>query len=352
MRKRTLFIMLAALLTLGTAPMLGCNGEDDPSQNNGNNGNNGDNNGTGDAGNDADDGGNGDDGGTDDGGTDDGGDDGGTDDGGDDGGNGDCTPFADFTGQAFTGGENPDPHNGGNPVEGGSIEYDANLQTVYDAVPEANEDDDATPDVVENVAELDPAVEVTEALVIATTGDNPDTPDEIEGNGRLWLQDTNASIQFFFAFPENETPTDTAIKVGDRVSFNVTEVKNFGGTPEITAIESGSFSVVSSDNDVPFMDLTGMEVTPDYYYQLVRVAGEITADNGTCGGSSKCYDLTHGAEGSEQVTTFRVNEAFTVDVGTCLTYFGPLSGFPGPVGNTGIQPQLDAQNFDWAFTSN
>ena len=48
----------------------------------------------------------------------------------------------------------------------------------------------------------------------------------------------NSAIQFFYAFPDGDEPTDIAIKVGDRVSFSVTEVKNFGGTPEITAIES------------------------------------------------------------------------------------------------------------------
>ena len=31
-------MMLTALLALGTAPVFGCNGDDDPSQNNGNNG--------------------------------------------------------------------------------------------------------------------------------------------------------------------------------------------------------------------------------------------------------------------------------------------------------------------------
>ncbi|MGM0555863.1 MAG: hypothetical protein ACQEVA_05755, partial [Myxococcota bacterium] len=41
MKNRTILIMLTALLALGTAPVFGCNGDDDPSQNNGNNGNNG-----------------------------------------------------------------------------------------------------------------------------------------------------------------------------------------------------------------------------------------------------------------------------------------------------------------------
>jgi hypothetical protein len=343
MKNRTILIMLTALLALGTAPMLGCNGEDDPSQNNDNNANN-----TADTG--MEDTGGGEDTGTTDTGSQD--DTGTTDTGGgeDADGGSSCTPFTDFTGQAFDGGENPDPHNGGNPVEGGTVNYDANLQAVYDAVPEATEDDDGTPDVVDNVATLDTPIEVDGALVIGTLSDNPDTANEIEGNGRLWLQDTNSSIQFFYPFPEGEEPTDTATKVGDRVSFSVTEVKNFGGTPEITGIESGSFAIDSTGNDVPFADLTGMDVTSDYYYQLVRVAGVITADNGGCGGSSTCYDLTHGAEGSEKVTTFRTASSF-IEVGNCITFFGPLGGFPGPVGNDSITPQLDTVNFDWYFSA-
>lgn len=346
MRTRSILILLTMLLALGTAPLLGCN-EEDPSQNNDNNGNNG----MTDTGVDAEE-----DTRTDDveedSTTEDGGDDGATDDGGDDGGT-TCTPFTDFTGQAFAGGSDPDPHNGGNPVEGGTIDYDANLQAAYDLVPLDASDDNVTDETGADtptiyVRTLDTPIDVTEALVVATGFDSNQTPNVDEANQKLWLNDTNSALQFWFAFPEGEVPTDP-IKVGDRISFKATELTNYGGTPEISGIESDSFTNVSSGNDVPFTDYTGMEIPVDDYLRPVRVAGVITSEARECGAT--CFDLTHGAEGSEQTTELRTNSQFIAQ-GDCVTFFGPLGSFPTPLADADAATvQLNEQNFNWLFTS-
>ncbi|MGM0559088.1 MAG: hypothetical protein ACQEVA_22075, partial [Myxococcota bacterium] len=199
------------------------------------------------------------------------------------------------------------------------------------------------------VRTLDTPIEIDGALVVATGFDSNQTADVDEANQKLWLNDTNSAIQFWFGFPEGEVPTDP-IKVGDRISFTVTEVTYYGGTPEISAIESGSFANDSTGNDVPFTDYTGLEASVDDYLRPVRVAGTITSAVRDCGGAS-CFDLTHGAEGSEQTIELRTNSQF-IEQGDCVTYFGPLGAFPSPLSDPdGAEPQLNEQNFNWLFTS-
>jgi hypothetical protein len=131
-------------------------------------------------------------------------------------------------------------------------------------------------------------------------------------------------------------PTD-AIKVGDKVSFSATQLNSYAGISQ--AVLVSGFSVDSSDNDVPFTDLTGQDLPLDQLGKLVRVSGELTADNGGCGGSSICYTLSHG----DKEVAFRSNSTF-VDVGTCVTYFGPMGSFDDAA-------QLNEVNYAWTFTN-
>ena len=60
-----------------------------------------------------------------------------------------------------------------------------------------------------------------------------------------------------------------------------------------------------------------------------------------------CYTLTHGSETVILRTASEFQEG-----GDCVTFFGPLSGFPGPNADSGnaIDWQLDVKNFSWAWT--
>lgn len=350
MKTKNWLILLASCLALASAPLTGCGDDGDPSTNNSsNNGNNG-NNGGQDAGLD----GGGNDGGQDGGGMDggvDSGDDTGTDSGqdaGTDTGGGGCVANDVFTGQAYTGGQNPSPHNGGNPVEASTITLDdANLQAVIDALPDAAADDDTTADVVENVNTLDTPISVSGALVIGTGFDSSQTTWD-DANGWLFLQDGNTTLVTYGIFDADSVPADP-VKVGDKVSFDVTEITNFGGQPEVSAIDTTTFAVDSSDNDVPYTDLTDSEVTMDYYGQTVRVSGELTAvENPDCGSGNVCYTLTHG---DGNTVTLRTKSNF-VQEGSCVTFFGPMSAYPQPYDPdaTDPAPQLNTTNFDWLFS--
>jgi hypothetical protein len=347
MKTKQWLIMLVSCAALAAAPLTGCGDDTDPSANNGgsNNGNNG--------GVDA-----GDTGGED---TDDGTSepdtaDGGGEDGGDTDGNelGSCEVNDFFTGQAFA--EGDDSHNGGNPVEASTVTLEsAGLQAVYDAVPvdDAPQDDFDTDDVDESLVDLDTTLDVTGALVIATgRTDNDETPDVIEGNDWLYLQDADTTIVLNSgfvgsAYPEDGAPAE-AVKVGDKVSFTATAVRNYSGTPHVARVTD--FTIDSSGADVPFTDMTGEDITMDSWGELIRVSGQLTADNGGCGGSAICYELSHGDPA--ETITFRSNSQFA-QVGTCVTFFGPLGAFPGPLDSQGGTPmaQIDEVNWGWTFTA-
>jgi hypothetical protein len=186
-------------------------------------------------------------------------------------------------------------------------------------------------------AEVD--LEVSGAIVIATnfgTG----------GNANFWVQDANAASQLYLGF---ENPVDTTVKVGDAVSFTVTEVGDYSGHPQIQAVEG--FTVDSSGNNVPYADRTGMDLTEDDYNRLVRIGGTITdpvlCDSDDAEMPFMCYTMTHG----DKTIEYRSNSEFLED-GDCITYFGPVGGFPGPNNDSDTVPEwnLNVINFSWSFT--
>jgi hypothetical protein len=348
MKTKQWLILLTSCLALAAAPLTGCGDDTDPSANNGNNGV---------VNPDAGDNGDEDTGGEEDGGgeTDTGDDTGVEEDTGDDtggGGLGSCETNDFFSGQTYTEGDDPDAHNGGNPVEASTVTLDsAGLEAVLGAVPvdDPPQDENTDDDVDDSIVTLDTTLDVTGALVIATgRTDNADTTAEIEGNDWLYLQDADTTLVLNggfvgSAYPDGAAP-DTAVKIGDKVSFTVTGVRNFSGTPQIARVTD--FVIDGSDNDVPFTDMTGADITMDSWGNLIRVSGQLTADNGSCGGSAICYEFTHGDPA--KTITFRSNSQF-VETGSCVTFFGPLGAFPGPLGSDPV-PQVDEVNYGWTFT--
>lgn len=129
------------------------------------------------------------------------------------------------------------------------------------------------------------------------------------------------------------------LRVGQRVSFTVTRVSVFGGMPQISAISN--VQVNGSNVQVYVREATGQTFTADDWGEMVRVGGQITSTQGLCGGSSTCYDLTHGGQ------TITIRSALNnVQVGDCYTFVGPLSSFPGPL-DLNPRMQLDTTNFSW-----
>ncbi|TDP73719.1 hypothetical protein [Bradymonas sediminis] len=247
-----------------------------------------------------------------------------------------CVPADWFTGQAFA--EGTDAHNGGNPLDAASVTLDdAGLQGIVDGVANGTPDENN-----DYIVTLDTPLTITGALVIATgRTDNDNTPDVIEGNDWLYLQDANTVVVLNAgpgktAFPEGEAPTE-AVKVGDTVSFSTSQIKSYAGVSQAVLVTD--FTIDSSGNDVPFSDYTGKDIPLEDLGKLVRVGGVLTADNGGCGGSSICYTLTHG----DKETVFRSNSDF-VDVGTCVTFFGPLGSFDDAA-------QLNEVNYAWTYTN-
>ena len=162
------------------------------------------------------------------------------------------------------------------------------------------------------------------------------------GNSNFWVQDSGAAIQVFLGF---DNPVDVTVKLGDTVSFKITEFNNFGGTPQISVLSG--FTVDSSGGAVPYADRTGMAVTEADYDKNVRIGGTLSATGTSCGGDSMCYDLTHDG----QTIEYRTDSTF-IEGGECVTYFGPLGGFPGPKNDGGTTPkwQLNVSNYSWSWT--
>ncbi|RME51614.1 MAG: hypothetical protein D6795_08060, partial [Deltaproteobacteria bacterium] len=206
---------------------------------------------------------------------------------------------------------------GGDPPHGGvptatPYENDAGIAAVLAATP-ANHNE-------ENSGLTLPIVAATVTAVVS-----------FRENRQFWIEDANGAIVFFLnaAPPEELLP----ITVGQKISLTVNAVKNFFDTPEIT--QASDWQLVSSGNPVHIADKTGEDIPFEMLGQIVRVSGEITSNDGGCGGGNTCYTLTHG----NKTITLRTQSEF-VAVGDCYTFVGPLGHFQKT-------PQLDAIDFDW-----
>ncbi len=237
---------------------------------------------------------------------------------------GTCVDDVVFTGQVFTP-DDPDPTspNGGVPTfEPYGADYDAGLQAVLDAVP-ATHDETADVDLI-----------VTNATVVATSYNNDSAQ---RAQYRFWLADGNATLAVYFLAEDEVSQPAFAIKVGQRISGTVTTVGNFQGMPQIQG--ASDWALEREDNPVYIRDINGVDLTPADANHIVRATGSLTGiQNPDCGGST-CYELDYGATAP---IVFRTSSEF-VDVGTCLTYVGPVRLFD----NT---PQFDTINFDWIWT--
>jgi hypothetical protein len=146
----------------------------------------------------------------------------------------------------------------------------------------------------------------------------------------FWFEDADAAM---FAF-NVEVPFDpNELLPGDELSFTVTEVNDYFGTLEVTAVSD--FTVVASGRDVRI--IRAMDGQPlDFATQGLRnveVYGELVSGPVDC--ASNCFELEYAGN----IVTFRTGSDF-VYLGDCIHWIGPLGTFDSA-------EQLDAGDFDW-----
>lgn len=235
-----------------------------------------------------------------------------------------CEIATDFTGQVGS----SEGHGGGNAASSTDVlPEDTGIQAVLTWIENnqaAAEEDGGTslPDGEQ--------IEVQGAIVNATSfGDL--------GNRHFWIQDQQAATHVRL---ESAPGSGDTLKVGDAVTFTVTDVSVFAGQPQIAGVTD--FGIDSSGNDVPIQEVDESTIDPSMYNQLVRTGGKLLSkwkcdsDERNCCGErcQVCYELVDNQ--NETIATFRSN-AFTQEDSkgyfpdSCITFVGPLSMFPGPL---------------------
>lgn len=271
------------------------------------------------------------DGGDDDTGSSDGGDDdtgssdtgSGDDTGGEDTGGFVCGEGVVFTGQVFRADDEPaNSPNGGIPsFEPYAEDYDAGVAALAAAAVDQEDPVDVT-------------LSVTEATVVATSFNN-DTALRAQNN--FWIADANATIEVRLDFANPDVLPGFPILVGQRVSFDVTQLGWYGDRGQVAAAEN--FTLVSENNPVSIIEAgADRPLTLADAPGVVRVTGTLVSADGPCGGSSNCFTMDYGAPSNIIV---RSSSSFLFE-GDCMTYVGPLSSFGGDL-------QLNTANFDWLF---
>jgi hypothetical protein len=149
----------------------------------------------------------------------------------------------------------------------------------------------------------------------------------------LWVQDENAAIRTY----ASSTPITAEVVPGNKVSFKVTEIKNYAGELEITKLADFVVDDTTA-GPVYVQDVTGETITyADHGREVVYTYGRITTVPAACGGSSVCatWLLPTGQE-----VDFRIGEQKGVVQGDCIQVVSPVGTFDGDV-------QFDINDFDW-----
>jgi hypothetical protein len=241
--------------------------------------------------------------------------------GGDDAGSFVCGEGVVFTGQVFRTADEPaiSPNGGIPSFEPYDAGYDAGVAALIAA---------GVPDGTATVE-----IAVTEATVVATSFNN-DTA--LRAQSQFYIADANGTIEVRLA-QEVEAQPAFPIIVGQKISFTATEMGWFGDFPQVAA--GTGFTLVSEGNPVSIYEPEGdTPLTFADAPRVVRITGELVADEGACGGSSFCYTFDYGA--TENIT-LRSSSSF-LEVGDCATFVGPMSSF-------NEAPQVNTTNFDWLF---
>lgn len=237
-----------------------------------------------------------------------------------------CGSAPAFSGQIF----GTDAPSGGVPLFVNSrseFTYgDANLDEVISQFPTVDGDPIILPT----------PVTITGAVVVATSYMNTAAVPPSQSN--FWVADANGTVEVRLDYTNAANVPVTQIRVGHKLNFVVTAVDSYFGTGQIQA--ANTWELVEADTGVHVLERTATALTADDIGEIVRVEGTLTGGGATCGGTSKCYDLTY-ADG--QVVTYRSASTF-LSIGQCVTFVGPLGQFND-------LPQINVANFDWSWTA-
>ncbi len=267
---------------------------------------------------------------------------------------GPCTVNTNFEGQM----KGNDPADGGTfATSNDSYPEDAGVSAVWDYI-EARKDelnalprDNANTPVDEQLFVLpeEERLRVTGAVVIATS------PWSRSQFGQIFFADKQRALRYVTSGTPPTMDVDgqeLAIKVGDRISFTVTGVKLYSGTPQVGTMTDITVEDAASD-EVYVIEKTGEDIDPVAdYLKMVRVGGKVTSFR-ECGGSGKCFNLVHG-EAMDKNVEVRTNSMYldASSVGDCWTFVGPVNSFPGPFSTdmTAKIPQLESVKYEWLQT--
>lgn len=129
---------------------------------------------------------------------------------------------------------------------------------------------------------------------------------------------------------------------GDAVNFTVTEVENFNGLLQISAISD--LSVVSENNEIYVKAASGQTLdTTNDISELHQLHGELVSGATGCGGSSVCFDFETRDGDTSVVSMLRVNNNNLTPPlieGDCVQVNAPLTEFNGDA-------QFNIGNFAW-----
>jgi hypothetical protein len=235
-----------------------------------------------------------------------------------------CGQGVRFSGQVF----GRDVPNGGVPVfvdRLDEIAYaDAGLAAVRAAAP-----------TTRGATNSDLSLQVTSATVIATSFRTDG--DVSRSSTVFWVEDASGSMAVRLSpFTADVAPLFD-VRVGQQISFTVTEITNFNGTIQIQKAES--WTLDESDTEVYILDRTGETLASEEAGRMVRVTGTMASGGENCGGQSLCWNIEHG-EGTP--LELRIRDNYTIAPGQCVSIVGPLGFF-------GEKAQVNAENFDWVF---
>ena len=185
------------------------------------------------------------------------------------------------------------------------------------------------------IATLDAPISVIGAVVVATSYLSSAAVPASQSN--FWVADRFGSIEVRLDFTNAANVPPFPIQVGQRLNFTVSAVNSYQGMGQIQA--ASNWTLVSSGAGVHLLERSNSTVAAADLSELVRVEGIISGGGASCGGTSKCFDLTYG---SGNIVTLRTASTAAA-IGQCVTFVGPVRQFAGSL-------QLDAINFDWLAT--
>ena len=185
------------------------------------------------------------------------------------------------------------------------------------------------------IATLDAPIAVSGAVVVATSFLTEASVPPSQSN--FWVADRFGSIEVRLDFTNAANVPPFPIQVGQRLNFTVSAVNSYQGIGQIQA--ASNWTLASSGAGVHLLERSNSTVAIADLSELVRVEGIISGGGASCGGTSKCFDLSYGAG---NIVTLRTASTATA-IGQCVTFVGPVRQFAGSL-------QLDAINFDWLAT--